>query len=557
MAALLDIRSKQEFPLHGVLTLIGRDPACDIVVDSPVVSARHFVILHRNGSYSLEDLDSMNGTFVNGHRLARRTRLYSGDQITVIGLTLEFRDAVIPEEQSSVQPAVNTGTISSTSDARTIRLSELVNAKHIPELSSLEVDGDLRLSVKPEIKLRAVLEIARNLSHSLDLKVVLPQILDSLFTIFPAADCGFVLLRDSKTGAVIPCAEKYRHPRDSDSFPVSRSIIQQVLVSGKAILSRDAGSDSQIISTASIRHLDIRSIMCVPVNRDDGDCMGVIQLDTRDRKSQFNEEDLALLVCASLLAARAMETARLHEERRELEAASRIQRSLLPTGRPSYAGLKFFDHYTPALQVSGDYFDYIALPENRLAVVVGDVAGKGISAALLMAHLAAATRICLRGSPTLSDAVRQLNCLVLDAITDDRFITFVVAVLDSDQSRLTVINAGHLPPLLRRAGRNSFQVEELATDVAGLPLGVHDCQYRQFETAFEPGDSLLLYTDGVNEARNAAGELYGMDRLRSAMSAAPRDPEGIVNFVLSGLQQFTQSRLAGDDVTMLCAGRTS
>lgn len=161
---------------------------------------------------------------------------------------------------------------------------------------------------------------------------------------------------------------------------------------------------------------------------------------------------------------------------------------------------------------------YRGLPENRLAVVVGDVAGKGISAALLMAHLAAATRICLRGSPKLSDAVRQLNCLVLDAITDDRFITFVVAVLDSDQSRLTVINAGHLPPLLRRAGRNSFQVEELATDVAGLPLGVHDCQYRQFETTLEPGDSLLLYTDGVNEARNAAGELYGMDRLRSAMT---------------------------------------
>lgn len=209
MAALLDIRSKQEFPLHSVLTLIGRDPACDIVVDSPVVSARHFIILHRNGSYSLEDLGRMNGTFVkNGHRLARRTRLYSGDQITVIGLTLEFRDADTPEEQSSVQPAANAETISSTSDARTIRLSELVNAKHIPELSSLEVDGDLRLSVKPEIKLRAVLEIARNLSHSLELKVVLPQILDSLFTIFPAADCGFVLLRDLKTGAIIPLCRK-------------------------------------------------------------------------------------------------------------------------------------------------------------------------------------------------------------------------------------------------------------------------------------------------------------------------------------------------------------
>lgn len=131
-----------------------------------------------------------------------------------------------------------------------------------------------------------------------------------------------------------------------------------------------------------------------------------------------------------------------------------------------------------------------------------------------------------------------------------------VAVLDSDKSRLTVINAGHLPPLLRRGGQNSLRIEELAKDVAGLPLGVHDCSYRQFETEFEPGDTLLLYTDGLNEARNSAGELYGMDRLRTAIAAAPGDPEEIVNFVLSDLQQFTQSRLAGDDVTMLCLGRT-
>jgi len=109
---------------------------------------------------------------------------------------------------------------------------------------------------------------------------------------------------------------------------------------------------------------------------------------------------------------------------------------------------------------------------------------------------------------------------------------------------------------LRRRGQNSLQIEELAKDVAGLPLGVHDCPYRQFETEFEPGDTLLLYTDGLNEARNSAGELYGMDRLRTAIAAAPDDPEELVNFVLSDLQQFTQSRLAGDDVTMLCLGRT-
>lgn len=558
MAELSDIRRNQKFSIHGVLTLIGRDPGCDIVIDSPVVSARHFIILNRKGSYSLEDLDSMNGTFVNGQRLARRTRLFSGDRISVVGLTLVFQD----EESSAGTSSGPFGTPGKTMvgipETRTIPLSELVNAPHVPELSSLEVDGDLRLSVKPEAKLRAVLEIARNLSHSLELKIVLPQILDSLFAIFPTADCGFIMLRDLQTGAMNPCAEKYRRrPRDSESLPVSRSIIQQVLVSGRAILSRDAGIDSQIKFTDSILHLDIRSIMCVPINREDGDCMGVIQLDSRDRVNQFSEEDLALLVCTSLLAARAMEVARLHEERQEAEAATRIQRSLLPAIRPSCAGLQFFDYYAPAQRVGGDYFDYISLPGNRLAVVVGDVVGKGMSAALLMAHLAAATRICLSSSPNLTDAIRQLNVLLLNSISDDRFITFVVAVLDLDQFQLTVINAGHPAPLLRRGSRKPIQIEDFAAEMAGLPLGVLDCPYQQVETTFAPGDMLLLYTDGATEMRSISGELYGIERLHAAIQAAPGDPEGAGNALLSDLQQFAQTRLASDDLTILCVGRAS
>jgi len=557
MAVLCEARSNQEFPLHGSLTMIGRAPGCDIVIDSPVVSARHFIILHNKGIYHLEDLGSMNGTFVNGQRLARRTRLCSGDKISVVGLIFIFHDDALLPGVRSMSSVADATSISGISDTKTIRLSELLNASKVPELSSLEIDGDLRLSVRPEIKLRAVLEIARDLSHSLDLQIVLPQILDSLFAIFPAADCGFILLRDAKTGAMNLCAEKYRRRRDSDSFPVSRGIIQQVLTSGRAILSRDAGVDTQFVSTASIRQLDIRSIMCVPVNRDDGDCIGVIQIDSRDRTCQFNEEDLALLVCASLLAARAMEVARLHEERQELDAASRIQRSLLPTVRPAYNGLQFFDHYAPAQQVSGDYYDYIPLPGNRLAVVVADVAGKGISAALLMAHLAAATRICLASSPNLTDAVQHLNGLLLNSMMDDRFITFVVAVLDLEQFRLTIINAGHLPPLLRRGGRNPVQIEDIAADAAGLPLGVHDCSYRQVEITLEPGDTLLLYTDGVTEARNISGELYDMERLRAAMVDAPGDAAGMVHSLLGDLQEFSQSRLAGDDVTILCLGRTT
>jgi serine phosphatase RsbU (regulator of sigma subunit) len=187
--------------------------------------------------------------------------------------------------------------------------------------------------------------------------------------------------------------------------------------------------------------------------------------------------------------------------------------------------------------------------------VIADVVGKGMSAALLMAHLAAATRVCLTGSATLADAVRQLNVLLLNSVCDDRFITFVVAVLDLNQFRLTVINAGHPPPLLRRSTQQVDQVEELAADAAGLPLGIRNCPYQEFETSFEPGDTLLLYTDGVSEMRNPSGELYGLQRLHAAILAAPGDAEDTVKSLLGDLQHFAHSSLAGDDLTILCLTR--
>jgi sigma-B regulation protein RsbU (phosphoserine phosphatase) len=550
MAVLVDITNNNTFPLKGNLTLIGRDARCDIVDSSPMVSSRHCMILNKGNLYSIEDLGSMNGTFVNDVRLTRRTRLFPGDSISVVGLTLEFRD-----DTASPQPSESSTSHLSTMSVQTIGASELASAPRVVELSSIDLDGDLRLSVKPEAKLRAVLEIAKHLSESLELSVVLPQILNSLFSIFPAADCGFILLRNPQTGDLKTVATKYRRLRDDESAPVSRGIIQQVLNSGRAILSSDAAVDADIKPTDSIRHLEIRSIMCVPVNRDDGECMGVIQLDSRDRANQFNEQDLALLVCASLLAARGMDVARMHEERKELDAAKQIQRSLLPEKPPTINGVQFFDFYAAAQQVSGDYYDYIPLPNNRLAVVIGDVAGKGMSAALLMAHLAAAARICLTSCSVLSEAVGQINRLLVDTISHDRFITFVAAVLDPTDYRLTVINAGHPPPLLRHGGRQPVSVETLAAQAAGFPLGIRDCVYEEVHTTLQPGESVLLYTDGATEMRNNAGDLFGMTRLQKSVLAADGTAEDVGNAVLRDLRQFNQSRRGGDDLTMLCLGR--
>lgn len=260
-------------------------------------------------------------------------------------------------------------------------------------------------------------------------------------------------------------------------------------------------------------------MMCVPMFRDGDVCQGVVQLDSRDKANLFQQDDLDLLVCTSLFASRAVEVARSHEARRAMEAAIQIQRSFLPEGRPECRGLEFFDHYSPAADIGGDYYDYILLPDNRVAVAIGDVAGKDLSAALLMARLSAAVRVCLTSSTDVVGAVRQLNVLLTRAGGEDRFITFAVAVVDLDRSLVTIVNAGHLPPLLRRA--DQFVVEEVDSHRAGLPLGVMDQQYEAVQIQFHPGDALLLYTDGVSEMRDSAGEMYGVARICDAMRSAP------------------------------------
>ena len=284
-----------------------------------------------------------------------------------------------------------------------------------------------------------------------------------------------------------------------------------------------------------------------------GAVLGVIQLDTEELRSPFREEDLEVLASATTQAAHAVELARLHQERRDLEAATQIQKSFLPACGPSVPQLRFFDYYAAARQIGGDYYDYIPLPGDRLAVALGDVSGKGVAAALLMARLSAAARFSLAAEPDAPTAMRRLNAVLMQGGRDDRFVTFVAVIFDLKTYQATLVNAGHMPPLLRRPGRPG--VEEVGDAVVGLPLGVRDRPYEQMTFALEPGDLLLLYTDGVTEARNPGGDFYGLDRLRAAAAGGPKDVEALGKAVLSDVRRFAAGRPPNDDLTMVCIGR--
>ncbi len=304
-------------------------------------------------------------------------------------------------------------------------------------MSKLDISSDaagVRLGVNPEMKLRAFLEITTNLRKSLDVDGVLPKLLESLFKIFVQADRGFVVLRGPAEGQLLLKAVKQRRPDGDESIRISRTIINDVLTNKQAILSADAATDSRFQMSQSIADFRIRSMMCAPLVSSEGDALGAIQIDTLDQRSRFQQDDLDVLAGVAGQAAFALENAQLHEQslkqqaiQLDLELAHKVQQGLLPSAPPKIEKYHFFDFYEPANQVGGDFYDYIRLSGDRLAIMLADVSGKGVSAALVMAKLSAEVRYCLASEASAAAAINRINNSFCHSGWDDRFVTMVLA----------------------------------------------------------------------------------------------------------------------------------
>jgi serine phosphatase RsbU (regulator of sigma subunit) len=276
-----------------------------------------------------------------------------------------------------------------------------------------------------------------------------------------------------------------------------------------------------------------------------GKAFGVIQLDTQARHKKFNQEDLRLLMAVASQASIALENARM-------------QKSFLPKAPPQVAGYEFFAHYESAQEVGGDCYDFITLPGGKCAVTVGDVAGKGVPAALLMAKVTSDARISLLTTTTLGDAVYRLNEAMQEAGQLDRFVTLIACLVDPAAHTVTFVNAGHLPPLLYR--RASGQIEEaMSRELAGFPLGIADgIPYEAAAVALEPGDFVTLFTDGVSEAKNRAGADFDIKGALRAIEAGPTfTAKDAGARIVAAVRQHSQGTKQHDDITVVCFGRTA
>jgi sigma-B regulation protein RsbU (phosphoserine phosphatase) len=558
LVLLTGARAGERFRLDKDRTVIGRHPGCDIVVDSAAVSRQHAAVMLQGDGCWIEDLGSRNGTLINGHRIVERRRLEHADEIGVCDQRFTFTSGETTPSQWVMLGGETDGSMTVFQGHHDPHADDMIVSQvDLPRPSVEESFG-----AHAEAKLRAVMNLNRVIGASLSLEEVLPKLLEGLFQVFPQAERGFVLLTDVKTGKLVLRARRLKHEDSHAGLGLSLSLVNKVASSRKAILSADASSDSRFNLNESVIDCRIRSVMCVPFIGSGGEVLGVLHVDSRDIRDGFDLEDLEVLAGVAGQAAKAVEQATAHDERvaqeqikRDLELANRVQQGLLPVVPPCLPGYEVFDFYEPAHQVGGDYFSYVPLPDGRLAVVLADVSGKGVSAALVMAALSADVRYCLAIEPDVAAAVTRLNASFMRAGWDDRFATFVVAVLDPTSNVVSLVSAGHLPVYLRQP---SGVVEAMGIPETGLPLGVDPAfTYEAAQFTMPAGSIFLLYTDGISEAMDHQNQIYGFERLERQLVAPAASAEALGRRLLADVERHAAGQVRSDDMCLVCVGRTA
>ena len=565
MAYLLVLKgqnAKQSITLEKERTVLGRNASCDVVFPANdfAVSREHACILRHQTKFFIEDMGSRNGTFLNNQQVTARQELKDNDKIRICDFLYSFHEtppAAKPPLWADVAPEP---TIDDTEDFSTFEAS-VSNTSHV------------FLESQPAERLRVILDISRSLRKSLEMNDLLPKIMDSLFQIFKQADRGFIIMREEvverekPVDRLIPRVIKTRRPQDESSASYSRSIVRECCKKGEAFLSDDAGQDKRFNMAQSIADFRIRSVMCAPLWYQDGKVFGVIQLDTQDRSKKFTQDDLNLLMAVADQVSVAMENALLHEAslarerlKRDLEVAHQIQLSFLPQKLPEVAGYEFFALYEPAQEVGGDYYGFVQLsPQHpRLAVTLGDVAGKGMPAALLMAKLSSDTRFCLSGEADPARAIGALNDLLYPHTSHmDRFVTLAAVLLDPIAHNITVVNAGHPSPLLIR--RNATAPEDVTTrERTGLPLGIYEgSTFEASQVQLEPGDNVLLFSDGITDAMDKQNNQIHLKAVYTALQEGVRSPRALAERIVKIVKQHAAGRSQHDDITLVCFGRNA
>lgn len=554
-----DGNETDRFDLEEGDTTIGRHPDCSIVVEAGAVSRYHARITGGNGRFLVEDSNSRNGTFLNGQLLTGPEVLHEGDRLRISEVEFVYREDSIPEfardgSSEMTFEGANFGIV---------MVDETDTGALGTSTAKVEFRGSadgLKMVATPEAKLEALMQINNNLSNALAIEEVLPKVLASLFDIFPAADRGFVVM-ENEQGDLIPRWVKTRTAHDeTETVRISRTIIREAMDRGESILSMDASEDSRFDSSQSIADFSIRSMICAPLTDSEGKAFGALQIDSTQGHGQFREEDTDLLGGIAAQAGIVINNAQMHERalrqkevEQDLKLATEVQMAFLPQSPPEAVGFRVRSFYQAANHIGGDYFDYIDLSDGRVAVVVADVVGHGVAAAMFMAKLSAETRFCLASEPDVAKAIIKLNDR-MSRLQIERFITFLVFVIDPCDDFVTIVNAGHMAPVVRSAGDGA--ISEPSEEESGLPIAIDDgMEYESVAHQMVSGDLAVLYTDGINEAMNDADEEFGMEKVR-CLTAEGGEADEVKDRIVQAVLEHVGDAPPFDDMCLVVIERT-
>jgi sigma-B regulation protein RsbU (phosphoserine phosphatase) len=341
-------------------------------------------------------------------------------------------------------------------------------------------------------------------------------------------------------------------------LPFGHGLAGTVAATGEPEIIHDAYSDPRFDQSTDQRSgFRTRSMLVAPIRSRDDRIVGVLQLLNKTNGS-FGRRDLDFLASISDHMAIAMENARMHVQivekqrmERELQLGREIQSRLFPQPPSDISGIELAAQSIPCYEVGGDYYDFLELPNGDLGLVIGDVSGKGVSAALVMSSLQAALRTAAPMESDLAMLVARLNALIHRMARGRKYVTFFLGRYDPSSGTMHYVNAGHNPPMLASNG------EITPIESTGRPIGIlPDSIYGSGSVVIPRGSTLFLYTDGLNEAANEAEEEFGNERLIELFLRAEQLPaENIHAEIFDELTKFENGAPATDDKTLVVVRR--
>ena len=535
-------QSPRRFEYEREVLTIGRSARNDLVIEDPSLSRGHARLEIQGDGYVLEDLGSLNGSFVNGHAIQGRATLRASDRLQLGNVVLELdpgkRSGVVIEgkEQDLKGPAT-----------LVIRATDLRSSGPVVQVAkeAPPVWGDAVLLLE---------EITLDLLREHTVGEYLDRLMERLFKVI-RPDRGAILMRNPE-GELVPVVT--RSSGKETQIKISKTLVEAAVERREALLINDPSLDPKLAGAASLRISGAATVMVAPLEHD-GEVMGLLYLDAKPTRGMFAREELRLAACLAHVAAAKILQARLTEEvqkkkvmDRELDLARQIQQRLLPAEAPVIKGWELRGMNQPSRQVSGDLFGFWPRPDGKLYAVIADVAGKGIGPGLLMASLQATMEVLVRSQLPTGELAAELSQILHRHTTANRYITCFLVLLDHEKGLVQFTNAGHNPALLFRSDGS---IEALESH--GLPLAMFPSNtYGQDERPMKPGDLLVLYTDGITEASDPDGQEMELTGLRGLLSPVRTQPLAVLEQrIEEALDAFTAGAPPSDDRTLVLIRR--